>query len=351
MDNEEQKNLEEVTADNEESTPEANAVSTAVTDKQQPHMPVVWQLGVLSCLLTGVFLIGASPQIYALWKDDSISQTPVKLTGSPSEAEQITSDPFAELSLAARSVVVLDVRNDEVLFEKDPDTSLPLASVTKLMTGLTAKELILQGSNIIITDEAVAQDGNSGLRAGEFFRYEELSDLTLLTSSNDGAYALAAAAGQVLDESDPAVAFVKAMNVRAKELELDETYFRNPTGLDLTETESGAYGSASDMAKLLAYIVVNHPELLEATTVDEEVVYNNNREVHQVQNTNRVVNNIPGLIGSKTGYTELAGGNLVIAFDAGMSRPVVIVVLGSTHQGRFADVLQLVQATRDKLSN
>jgi D-alanyl-D-alanine carboxypeptidase len=70
---------------------------------------------------------------------------------------------------------------------------------------------------------------------------------------------------------------------------------------------------------------------------------------YSAENTNVVIDKIPNLIASKTGYTDLAGGNLVIAFDAGLNHPIIISVLGSTEKGRFSDVLQLVQATLKQL--
>ena len=66
---------------------------------------------------------------------------------------------------------------------------------------------------------------------------------------------------------------------------------------------------------------------------------------HSVRNTNDSVNNIPGLIASKTGYTELAGGNLVFAFDAGINHPIIVSILGSTQEGRFVDAEKLVAAS------
>ena len=66
---------------------------------------------------------------------------------------------------------------------------------------------------------------------------------------------------------------------------------------------------------------------------------------HAVLNTNRETGELPLLIASKTGYTDLAGGNLVIAFDAGFNRPIIIAVLGSTAEERFTDVEKLVWAT------
>ena len=70
----------------------------------------------------------------------------------------------------------------------------------------------------------------------------------------------------------------------------------------------------------------------------------------QAVNTNERIADIPGLIGSKTGFTRLAGGNLVIAYDAGLNRPIVIAVLGSTRKGRFSDVTTLINATAHVLT-
>lgn len=173
----------------------------------------------------------------------------------------------------------------------------------------------------------------------------------LLVSSNDGAYALGAFAGGALNANNPENAFVEAMNVRAKELGLKQTYFRNPTGLDLTETEAGAYGSARDVATLLEYILEKEPQLLEMTTEAEAVFLNESGQAHEASNTNYVVEVIPNAIASKTGYTTLSGGNLAVAYNVGLNHPVIAVVLGSTHQGRFSDILKLVEASRNEIIN
>jgi D-alanyl-D-alanine carboxypeptidase len=218
------------------------------------------------------------------------------------------------------------------------------------MTVMLAKEILQDEDVVTIPAAALDQVGESGILAGETFTFETLAAYTLLTSSNDGAYALAAAAGTELDSDEPANAFVQAMNIRSQELELSQTYFRNPTGLDLTETEAGAYGSARDVAFLLSYIINNYADLLEATTDRETAVFNLVGSYHSAENTNPVVNQIAGLLASKTGYTTLAGGNLAVAFEAGINRPVVVVVLKSSYQGRFSDVLALVDAVRTKLA-
>jgi D-alanyl-D-alanine carboxypeptidase len=66
---------------------------------------------------------------------------------------------------------------------------------------------------------------------------------------------------------------------------------------------------------------------------------------HTFANTNQDVEHIPNLLLSKTGFTDLAGGNLVVVYDAGINHPVAIVVLGSTEEGRFTDVKTLLNAT------
>ena len=75
-------------------------------------------------------------------------------------------------------------------------------------------------------------------------------------------------------------------------------------------------------------------------------VYNSAGAYHEAFNTNELVGDIPNLLGSKTGFTDLAGGNLTIAFDAGFDRPIIITVLGSTREGRFDDVATLIAASQ-----
>ena len=141
------------------------------------------------------------------------------------------------------------------------------------------------------------------------------------------------------------------MNIKAEELGLRTLSFKNPTGLDVSITEPGAIGSAKDVSLLMEHILKEYPELLEATTRGGARIYNSQGEYHDVENTNEVLYAIPNLIGSKTGYTDLAGGNLTIAFDAGMNRPIIITVLGSTREERFSDALRLVRATQTHISS
>jgi len=92
------------------------------------------------------------------------------------------------------------------------------------------------------------------------------------------------------------------------------------------------------------------PNAVEATTYDSLTFTSLGGIRHHATNTNAAVGDVPGLIGSKTGFTDLAGGNLVVAFDAGLGHPIIAVVLGSSFDGRFDDMKKLVAASLAKIA-
>jgi len=312
--------------------------------------PISAQLIVLSVLLLTIFGTGLMPKIVAYFdKQDNTQTATIPLTDREGESEWNSEEnsSFNNIEIIGESAFVYDVRGQKVLYEKNPDARLPLASITKLMTALVAYEIVSEDTTVPISYSAILQDGNSGFTDGDRFSLSSLMELTLTSSSNDGAYAMAAAVGAMLDKGKPATTFVEAMNIRAQELGLTQTSFKNPTGLDISEREAGALGSARDVAFLMDYILKNQPDILELTTNPSVMVADEGGSTYQVNNTNNLIGNISGLIGSKTGYTTLAGGNLTIAYDASLNRPIIVVVLGSSRSGRFLDVSKLVDASRD----
>lgn len=304
------------------------------------RFPVIGQLSIALCILLLIF--GAT------YIDDVLSIMAKEKLPAENRAEastpvtEVKNRQFDDVEIAAESAYVWDVASQRALYNKNADKQLPLASITKLMTALVAYELLDPEERINISVDAIRIDGDSGFTDGESFSFRNLIDLTLISSSNDGAYALASAAGSVISEEDSELRFVDAMNIRAEEIGLSQTYFNNATGLDMSLTQGGAYGSARDMAFLMEYIITTYPELLEGTTADVIMIPNENGELHLTENTNESVGDIEGIIASKTGYTDLAGGNLVIAFNAGLNRPIIVSVLGSTREGRFNDALKLI---------
>jgi D-alanyl-D-alanine carboxypeptidase len=260
------------------------------------------------------------------------------------------SDFFSPLNLHAKAVAVYDLRFNRMLFNKNDEVQLPLASLTKLMTAIVSEEILSEHTSVSINGYAAGTGDSTGLQTGEIFSLRDLLDITLIASSNRGARALASAAGASILKATPTAgtsetsAFINRMNARAEELNLTQTYFVEPSGLDPAKEVAGGSGSARDMAHLMAYLVTSRPELIEVTTYQTLDVVSESTILHRVQNTNQYLNDIPALIASKTGLTDLAGGNLLVAFDAGMERPIIIVVLSSTEEGRFSDVSALAQA-------
>lgn len=256
---------------------------------------------------------------------------------------------FADADIEAQAAIVYDINSGQVLFGKNARTAFPLASITKVMTVVTAEELLSDGDIVPITARALATSGESQLRQFEEWEYRDIIDFTLITSSNDAAIAIAQAAGARIEgEGDVIERFVDKMNQKATEIGMKHARFENPTGLDeQAETRAGAVASPLDVAKLFTHALDEHPHTIQHSRFqDYDFVSLNGRRWH-VENTNEIAESLPGLIASKTGYTLQAGGNLAVIVDAGLIKPVVIVVLGSTANGRFSDVQELYEQLRE----
>jgi len=309
----------------------------------KPAFPVVFQLGLLGLVLTILFF-SFIPKVFLkiTHSNDTWIDSPAPISNIANLNEVITID-LKDINLEAKSAYVYDIKADRALYNKEADLILPLASITKLMTALMAEELISGTTTVSVSKAAIQQDGASGLNEGEKFSAKALTDYAIIASSNDAAFALGATVGKAIGGNNPNNTFVNGMNYKAKELGLVSLKFHNPTGLDISSTEAGAYGSARDITFLMKYILENNPDLLTATTLQNTKIYNVDGAYHDAENTDPIIDKIPNLLASKTGYTDLAGGNLTVAFDAGFNRPIIITVLGSSYSGRFKDVATLVE--------
>jgi D-alanyl-D-alanine carboxypeptidase len=261
---------------------------------------------------------------------------------------------FENLNLQAKSVLVWDVVNNRPIFAKDENTPRPLASLTKVMTALTAVSILPKNTVVVVRKEFLDEEGDSGLYVDEKWNLKKLIDFSLIVSSNDGMKSIASVAGAFgLPQQNYDMGlkdFINKMNQTAKTLGLNTMYFNNETGLDGASGQNGGMASAKDMTALMEYVVKKYPDLMEATKEKTGVISSYDKK-HTVKNTDEIVNKIPNLIASKTGYTDQAGGNLSVVFDAGVARPIVITVLGSTYDGRFSDVQKLASSTVSYLQN
>jgi serine-type D-Ala-D-Ala endopeptidase (penicillin-binding protein 7) len=233
-----------------------------------------------------------------------------------------------ELALRSSVALVIDQDTREVLLSKNDSAVLPIASITKLMTGLLVSEAKLPMDEMVtITQEDVDTEkhSRSRLRVGTTLSRGELLQLALMSSENRAAHALGRTYPGGLD------AFVSAMNAKARLLGMKDTRYVEPTGLS-----SQNQSSAHDLATLVT-TAYEDSVLREYTTTPGRMVAIGNRTL-QFNNTNRLVKNPDWEIGlQKTGYISEAGQCLVMqAKIAG--RKLIMVFLDSAGKlSRIAD--------------
>lgn len=261
-------------------------------------------------------------------------------------------DFFEDLNLSAKAFLVFDLNNKKTLVSHNEEVQLPLASLTKLMTVYVANKEKQEGSLLTIQEKDLAIEGESGLVLGEHWAIPKLIDFVLVTSSNDGASALASvvASQNSMEDKKENQSFVDKMNETAHEIGMVQSYFLNPSGLDVNEALSGAYGSAEDVAILVEKILNENGRVFKSSVSKKEII-SSLSNVYEVENTNVIVDKLPGALVSKTGYTDLAGGNLAMAFNVGLDHKIIIVVLGSTREERFTDMEKLFWASADTLKD
>jgi len=250
------------------------------------------------------------------------------------EGQKITEiqNTLSAVPVLAKAVSVYDIDSNVEIYSKNKNEILPLASLVKTMTVLVALDDYRINSTVTIKPNALEQLGDYGLLAYEKWNVKDLAKFTLVGSVNDGAYALVGN-----DEN-----FLEKMNSKARRIGMDNFSFFNFTGLDIDEQKAGAYSSALDANIMAIYALEAYPEVFSATVLPEINLKSEVGRIHNVKNTNIILDKIPGLLFSKTGFTNLAGGNLTIIFKDRDDHKIAITVLGSTMDGRFSDMEKLV---------
>lgn len=303
--------------------------------EQRRRRRYFYQLGL--ALVVGIGLIGAGALLMPVFAK------PAPVAALP---ETPTPNAYDSVRLSAKAAIVYDLTTGKVIYEKNAEAQLPLASLTKLLTLYAAADALSSKSPVTITAEALATEGESGFREGDTFTFEDAARLAMVASSNDAAEAIAEAATKVRHAPNG----TSLLSAAAAAIGLTQTYALNGTGLDENGEISGGYGSAHDIALLAAALLRRVPGIMHATIDPSVTATSLAGSSYTLKNTNPEVSHIPGLMLSKTGYTDLAGGNLAVVFDAGIGHPVAIVVLGSTRDDRFTDVDKLVKATGEQFA-
>ncbi len=235
--------------------------------------------------------------------------------------------------VTAATWILYDATYDLVLASNGADEERPMASTTKIMTGIVAFENSTPDQTVVVSQTAAdVGEAEVPLVAGEQLRIGALTTGLLVRSANDAAIAVAEGVAGSVD------AFVDMMNAKADELGLAHTRFTNPHGLD----EPGHHTSAADLLTM-ARAAMQIPEFAHAVRAH---VYrfppDPEGEFRVVENTNLMLWEYPGTIGVKTGYTFQAG--LVLAAAAERDgRTIYAVVMGSEGDGaHFADATALL---------
>ena len=230
-----------------------------------------------------------------------------------------------DLDINARAAIITDVNSDRVLYAKNAEIRLPMASITKIMTALVALDKYGNQLNTVITVPGEALDvtgSKMSLSAGEKLTAYSLLKGTLIESANDAGMTLAYVVGGTLDQ------FVNLMNEKASNLGLAQTHFANPIGFDGDDH----YSTAKDLAKLTRIALENKTFADIVATPKTTIGDISGKFVHQLTSTNKLLGQYHNVIGVKTGTTEEAGESLVAAVTGDSGQKVIAVLLDSPNR-------------------
>lgn len=211
-----------------------------------------------------------------------------------------------DTELYARSACLMDADSGRVLYSKDGENQMPMASTTKVMTCILALELGHPDELVTASAYAASQPKvHMGVKEGEQFWLNDLLFALMLNSDNDAAVMIAEhIAGSV-------EAFAEKMNLKAREIGCEHTYFITPNGLD-AEDEHGVHSTtAVDLARILRYCIMESPQkdmFLEITRMPSYTFWNNSHtKTYNCTNHNSFLNMMDGALTGKTGFTADAG--------------------------------------------
>ena len=218
---------------------------------------------------------------------------------------------YAEADISAKSAIVVSGDTGEVIYEKNADERMLIASTTKVMTALVAIENIALGESVKISPESVAIEGSSMyLKPGESYTVEELLYGMLLVSGNDAAHALAMHIGGSVE------GFAELMNKKAEALGLQNSAFENPHGLDAPRHYSTARDLAAIMREAMKSAFFRRITKARSVTIDGNTYYNHNRLLKECEGVN----------GGKTGYTIASGRSLISSCERGGTSFIIVTL-------------------------
>jgi len=243
--------------------------------------------------------------------------------------------------ISAQGAVAVDLDSGVPLYEKNPDSPLLPASTTKIVTALVALDTYHLDQVLTVPKGSVVDGQKMGLYVGEKMRVEDLLYGLLVYSANDAAMVLA---GNYPVSSESGTSgydeFIIAMNLKAKELSMTNSYFENPVGLDGVNQTT----TARDLVRV-SEVAMRNPVFAEIVGTKSITVSDiTGKSKYNLKNINKLLGELPGVSGIKTGWTENARENLVTYIERdgqdGVSHRIMIAILGS--QDRFGETEELI---------
>ena len=274
----------------------------------------------LALLCAGVVCFWLFALAFGTAQGKGLRIQPAVQTQAEPAAQTLTVTP-PQLTLPCRAAILIDQTSGAVLYEMNADQTMPIASITKVMTLLLTFEAVHAGrltmdTAVPVSEHAYHMGGSQiWLEPGEQFTLDEMLKAICVSSANDAAVAVA----ELVGGSEPA--FVQQMNARAAELGMEHTTFRNACGLD---TE-GHLSTARDVAIMSRTILTTCPEVLHYTGIWTDTLRGG---ATQLVNTNKLLKRYNGITGLKTGTTGGAG----VCISASAARDglrLVAVILGA----------------------
>lgn len=233
-------------------------------------------------------------------------------------------DDYVLPKTSALSYLVGDISTGEILISKSPETVLPIASVSKIVTAIVSKDVLDQHQPIKISRSSVDTYGTmGGLYAGEKILLTDLLYPLLMESSNDAAEVIAEAYGREK--------FLQKMKEKVLGLEMEDTAFADPSGLSPENVST-----ANDLWKLAIYVNKNHPEIWDITRVREYSILK-----HSWTNSNSLSRRAT-FLGGKNGYTDEASRTTISLFEVNIEkqkRKIGIVILKSNDRNADVDAI------------
>jgi len=252
------------------------------------------------------------------------NKSPVKLKIEP---VPYLKNPYSQPLISAQGVYIIDLPSFTPIYQKNQKSRFLPASTTKIITALVAYD-IYNPNDVITIKKTISNGQTMGLYIGEKITVENLLYGTLVHSGNDAAYVLADNYGY--DK------FIDLMNKKAKEVNMEDSHFENPDGLD----ENDQYTTPFDLALAARYLLKNN-YLAKIVSTKEIIISDVDfKYFHKLSNVNILLGEIAGIGGLKTGFTEAAGENL-ISFYKKNGHQFVIVILRS--EDRFTDTRNVVK--------